>query len=59
MDWCHPQVGARFASPLSVDDFLKKSSILYFDAETASALAETAQTFGRYEGLEGHARAAT
>lgn len=49
---------ARFASPLSVDDFLKKSSILYFDAETASALAETAQIFGRYEGLEGHARAA-
>ncbi|WP_309713919.1 histidinol dehydrogenase, partial [Armatimonas sp.] len=49
---------ARFASPLSVDDFLKKSSVLCFDATTASALAETAQIFGRYEGLEGHARAA-
>ncbi len=49
---------SRFASPLNVDDFLKKSSVLHFDAATASALSEIAQTFGRYEGLEGHARAA-
>lgn len=49
---------ARFASPLNVDDFLKKSSIVAFDQETAASLAELAQTFGRYEGLEGHARAA-
>ena len=49
---------ARFASPLNVDDFLKKSSILHFDQETAKSLAEVAQIFGRYEGLEGHARAA-
>lgn len=49
---------ARFASPLNVDDFLKKSSLIHFDAPTAHALAEIATTFGRYEGLEGHARAA-
>lgn len=49
---------ARFASPLNVDDFMKKSSVLAFDKERAIALAEIAQTFGRYEGLEGHARAA-
>lgn len=50
--------GARFASPLSVDDFMKKSSLLYFGADTAAILAADAATFAEYEGLEGHARAA-
>ena len=49
---------ARFASPLNVDDFLKKSSLLSFDAPTASALGALAATFATFEGLEGHARAA-
>lgn len=49
---------ARFASPLNVDDFLKKSNILSLDAATAAALGGAAATFGTFEGLEGHARAA-
>ena len=49
---------ARFASPLNIDDFTKKTSLLYFDAGAASALAGAAATFARFEGLEGHVRAA-
>jgi histidinol dehydrogenase len=49
---------ARFASPLSVEDFVKRSSLLSFSAEAAAALAEAAAVFAGFEGLEGHARAA-
>ncbi len=49
---------ARFASPLNVDDFYKKTSVLYFGQEAAGRLAESAATFADFEGLEGHARAA-
>jgi len=49
---------ARFASPLSVEDFVKRSSLLSFSAEAASALSEAAAVFAEFEGLEGHARAA-
>ena len=47
---------ARFFSPLSVDDFVRRSSFIYY---TAAALAEDAgkiEAFARREGLEGHAR---
>ncbi|GIN11986.1 histidinol dehydrogenase [Shouchella clausii] len=48
---------ARFASPLSVDDFVKKSSIISYSktalAENGKAITELA----RLEGLEAHARA--
>lgn len=48
---------ARFASPLHVDTFLKKSSFIYY---TESALAEVApllDTFARAEGFDAHAEA--
>jgi histidinol dehydrogenase len=49
---------ARFASPLSVDDFVKKTSLLAFSPEAAALLAADAATLAEFEGLEGHARAA-
>ena len=58
---CHtlPTAGcARFSSPLHVDDFMKKSSVLYFDHAAAAALSPAAQVFATFEGLEAHARAA-
>ncbi|MEW8968999.1 MAG: histidinol dehydrogenase [Mesobacillus sp.] len=48
---------ARFSSPLSVEDFQKKSSIiLYSEKAMADNGAKIAQ-FARLEGLEAHARA--
>ncbi len=49
---------ARYASPLNVDDFVKKQSVLWLDAEVAGILAEAAATIATAEGLEGHARSA-
>ena len=49
---------ARFYSPLSVDDFVKKSQYTYFTAEALRAVAGDIATFARREGLEGHARSA-
>ncbi len=47
---------ARFAGPLSVDDFVKRSSYICFDAASSAALAEPVAQFARREGLEAHAR---
>ena len=47
---------ARFSSPLSVDDFVKKSSFLYYDQAALSPVAERIADFARREGLETHAR---
>jgi len=47
---------ARFSSPLSVDDFVKKSSFLYYTQEALSAVSPRIQEFARREGLEAHAR---
>ncbi len=49
---------ARFASPLSVDDFVKKSSYIYYPAEALQNAAGTVAAFARSEGLEAHARSA-
>lgn len=49
---------ARFFSPLSVDDFIKKSSVLYFDQQSSAALASDVILFAESEGLDGHARSA-
>ena len=49
---------ARFSSPLSVDDFVKKSSFLYYDQAALSPVAERIADFARREGLEAHARSA-
>ena len=47
---------ARFSSPLSVDDFVKKSSFLYYDQAALAPVAERIADFARREGLEAHAR---
>ena len=46
---------ARFFSPLSVDDFVKKSSILSFSKSAFGALAQDVITFAEAEGLTAHA----
>ncbi|WP_268818363.1 histidinol dehydrogenase [Paenibacillus alkaliterrae] len=48
---------ARFSSPVNVDDFLKKSSLIYYSKEALFANGEKIMTLARHEGLEGHARA--
>jgi len=48
---------ARFASGLNVDDFVKKSSIVYYSEKTWSDNAPKIARLARMEGLEGHARA--
>ena len=49
---------ARFASPLNVDDFQKKSSVIYFTRAALEADARKIALFARTEGLEAHARSA-
>ncbi|HWQ99211.1 MAG TPA: histidinol dehydrogenase [Clostridia bacterium] len=49
---------ARFSSPLSVDDFVKKTQYTYFSREALAELADKIAVFARAEGLEAHARAA-
>ncbi|RFU63894.1 histidinol dehydrogenase [Peribacillus glennii] len=48
---------ARFASPLNVDDFQKKSSIIMYSEKAFRANSEKIASFARLEGLEAHARA--
>ena len=49
---------ARFSSPLSVDDFVKKSQFTYFTAEAFEKVAEKVAAFAEKECLGGHARSA-
>lgn len=48
---------ARFASPVDLDDFIKKSSMIYYSKEALLRDGETIMELARREGLEGHARA--
>jgi histidinol dehydrogenase len=48
---------ARFASPLSVEDFLHRTSLLHFTEEGLKRLAGPAVTLASLEGLDGHSRA--
>lgn len=48
---------ARFSSPVDVDDFIKKSSLIYYSKEALLTNGETIMELARREGLEGHARA--
>ncbi|MCL2084562.1 MAG: histidinol dehydrogenase [Oscillospiraceae bacterium] len=50
---------ARFFSPLSVDDFCKKSSFIYCRQDAFRALADDAAAVARSEGFEAHARSVT
>lgn len=49
---------ARFASPLGVYDFVKRSSVIRMSPEGAAHLADIAVPLATSEGLEAHARAA-
>ncbi len=46
---------ARFFSPLSVDDYIKKSSIISFSREALLSLGDDIIKFANAEGLTGHA----
>lgn len=48
---------ARFSSPLSVDDFVKKSSVLSYSLEGLEADGPAVMAIAEAEGLEAHARA--
>lgn len=50
---------ARFSSPLSVDDFVKKSQYTYYTANALKSIANDVAYFAETEGLSGHARSAT
>ncbi|HWR22548.1 MAG TPA: histidinol dehydrogenase [Feifaniaceae bacterium] len=47
---------AKFASPLSVDDFIKKSSFVYYSREALREVREEIEFFARNEGLDAHAK---
>ena len=49
---------ARFSSPLSVDDFIKKYQFSYYTQSALSKVADDVALFARKEGLEAHARSA-
>ncbi len=49
---------ARFSSPLSVDDFMKKSSFTYYNAAALGRCAPDIARFAQEEGLQGHANSA-
>ncbi|MDN4072128.1 histidinol dehydrogenase [Fictibacillus terranigra] len=48
---------ARFSSPLNVDDFTKKSSVIMYSERAIQDNAKKIAAFARLEGLEAHARA--
>lgn len=48
---------ARFSSPVNVDDFLKKSSLINYSKQALMSTGNHIMTLARHEGLEGHARA--
>ena len=50
---------ARFSSPLSVDDFVKKTQYTYYTKEALARAAKDVAVFAQKEGLTGHARSAT
>ena len=50
---------ARFSSPLSVDDFIKKTQYAYYSADALAEVAADVALFAKKEGLTGHAKSAT
>lgn len=50
---------ARFSSPLSVDDFVKKTQYTYYTKEAFSRIADDVAYFAEKEGLSAHGRSAT
>lgn len=49
---------ARFSSPLSVDDFVKKTAFTYYTLDALSKVSEDIAYFAEKEGLSAHARSA-
>ena len=49
---------ARYASPLGVHDFRKRTSLIEYDAATAAAHADAIAALAACEGLDGHGRSA-
>ena len=49
---------ARFSSPLSVDDFVKKMQFTYYTEDALREVAEDVAFFAETEGLTGHAKSA-
>lgn len=49
---------AKFSSPLSVDDFVKKSQFTYFTDKAFAEVAEKVAAFAESEGFGAHARSA-
>ena len=49
---------ARFSSPLSVDDFIKKTQYTYYTRDALARVAKDVATFATAEGLTAHARSA-
>ncbi len=47
---------ARFSSPLSVDDFVKKSQFTYYTADALHKVAEAIDYFAGKEGLQAHGK---
>lgn len=50
---------ARFSSPLSVDDFVKKYQYTYYTEDAFIKIADKVAFFAESEGLSAHARSAT
>ncbi len=48
---------ARFSSPLNTDDFMKKSSVIYYSKQALLENGEKIITLAEEEGLHGHAQA--
>ena len=50
---------ARFSSPLSVDDFVKKTQFSYYTADALAKVSDKVAYFAEKEGLTAHARSVT
>ena len=49
---------AKFSSPLSVDDFIKKTQFIYYTRDALAKVAEDVAYFAEAEGLTAHAKSA-
>lgn len=49
---------AKFSSPLSVDDFVKKTQYTYYTKEALASVAKDVEFFATKEGLTAHAKSA-
>lgn len=50
---------ARFSSPLSVDDFVKKTQYVYYTENALAKVSDKIARFARKEGLDAHAKSVT